>query len=164
MQEAAVFILSGLRVSARNAQGLNLTAVIRQHEIAHLVLVHTNQRRTSERHEAEADYLGLYFAALAGYDIEQAPEIWDKFARKNPYSFIDWGFYRHPLSAQRSRVSDDVYARLSAEFTAEQIVALTAFGAMMVATNVFNNALDVDLDEYLEGYRKPGTPAPGATG
>ncbi len=68
------------------------------------------------------------------------------------------------LSTQRSRVSDEVYARLSAEFTAEQIVALTAFGAMMVATNVFNNALDVDLDEYLESYRKPGTPAHGASG
>jgi hypothetical protein len=68
------------------------------------------------------------------------------------------------LSAQRSRVSDDVYARLSAEFTAEQIVALTALGAMMVATNVFNNALEVDLDEYLEGYREPGARAHGAAG
>ena len=68
------------------------------------------------------------------------------------------------LSTQSSRVSDDVYARLAAEFTAEQIVALTAFGAMMVATNVFNNALDVDLDEYLEGYRKPGAAGSGATG
>jgi alkylhydroperoxidase family enzyme len=68
------------------------------------------------------------------------------------------------LSAQRSRVPDDVYDRLATEFTAEQIVALTAFGAMMVATNVFNNALDVDLDEYLEGYRKPAAPAQGASG
>jgi hypothetical protein len=30
---------------------------------------------------------------------------------------------------------------------------------MMVATNVFNNALDVDLDEYLMEYRK-GADAP----
>ena len=68
------------------------------------------------------------------------------------------------LSTQRSRVSDDVYARLAAEFSAEQIVALTAFGAMLVATNVFNNALEVDLDEYLEGYRKPGARTHGAPG
>ena len=33
-------------------------------------------------------------------------------------------------------------------------MALTAFGAMMVATNVFNNALEVELDGYLEPYRK----------
>jgi hypothetical protein len=39
-------------------------------------------------------------------------------------------------------------------FTDQQIVALTAFGAMMVATNVVNNALEVDLDEYLMGYRE----------
>jgi len=68
------------------------------------------------------------------------------------------------LSTQRSRVSGDVYARLAAEFTSEQIVSLTAFGAMMVATNVFNNALEVDLDGYLEDYRKPGARAQGAAG
>lgn len=49
-------------------------------------------------------------------------------------------------------VPDELYARLAAELTDEQIVALTAFGAMMLATNVLNNALEVDLDEYLEPY------------
>jgi len=58
------------------------------------------------------------------------------------------------LAAPAARVPAELYARLSAEFTDEQIVALTAFGAMMLATNVFNNALEVDLDEYLEPYRK----------
>ena len=40
----------------------------------------------------------------------------------------------------------------------EQIVALTAFGGLMVATNLFNNALQVDLDEYLHRYRKEEKP------
>ena len=40
----------------------------------------------------------------------------------------------------------------------EQIVALTAFGGLMVATNLFNNALQVDLDEYLYRYRKEDGP------
>ncbi|HSP54843.1 MAG TPA: hypothetical protein VLS25_04575 [Dehalococcoidia bacterium] len=56
------------------------------------------------------------------------------------------------LAAPYARAPDELYARLSAEFTDEQIVALTAFGALMLATNVFNNALEVDLDEYLEPY------------
>ena len=61
------------------------------------------------------------------------------------------------------RVPDEVYTRLSALFTDEQIVALAAFGAMMVATNVVNNALEVDLDEYLAEYRKDTrAPAPHA--
>jgi alkylhydroperoxidase family enzyme len=50
-------------------------------------------------------------------------------------------------------VSDQMYADLAAHFTPEQIVALTAFGALMLATNVFNNALRVDLDQYLESFR-----------
>jgi hypothetical protein len=56
------------------------------------------------------------------------------------------------LSKPFARVPDELYARLAADFSDEQLVALTAFGAMMVATNVFNNALDIDLDEYLEPY------------
>lgn len=58
------------------------------------------------------------------------------------------------LAQPFARVPDDLYARLTAMLTEEQIVALTTFGAMMVATNVFNNALEVDLDEFLMGYRK----------
>jgi alkylhydroperoxidase family enzyme len=60
------------------------------------------------------------------------------------------------LAKPFARVPDELYQRLAAEFSDEQIVALTAFGAMMVATNIVNNALAVELDEYLEGYRKNG--------
>ena len=35
---------------------------------------------------------------------------------------------------------------------ANATVTLIAFGAMMVATNVFNDALAVDLDGYLSPY------------
>ena len=67
------------------------------------------------------------------------------------------------LAKPFARVPDGLFARLAAAFSEEQIVALTAFGAMMVATNVFNNALDVDLDGYLEPYRKGDVaPAEGA--
>jgi membrane-associated protease RseP (regulator of RpoE activity) len=77
-------------------------AVVVGHELAHLVLGHTSHLRTSKRFEAESDYLGLYFAARAGYDISHAPEVWDAFARNNPYASVDWGFYAHPTSATRS--------------------------------------------------------------
>ncbi|MDO8613968.1 MAG: hypothetical protein Q7R32_14285 [Dehalococcoidia bacterium] len=67
------------------------------------------------------------------------------------------------LAKPFARVPDALYAHLAAAFSDEQIVALTAFGALMVATNVFNNALDVDLDGYLEPYRKADVaPAEGA--
>jgi alkylhydroperoxidase family enzyme len=65
--------------------------------------------------------------------------------------------YGRQLARDPNGVSDDLFARLSAAFSAEQIVALTAFGGLMVATNLVNNALRVDLDEYLWAYRKEKT-------
>ena len=57
------------------------------------------------------------------------------------------------LAREPHDVDDELYASLAREFTPEQIVLLTAFGAMMIATNVFNDALRVDLDEDLYPYR-----------
>jgi alkylhydroperoxidase family enzyme len=56
------------------------------------------------------------------------------------------------LAADPNSISDELHARLAAFLTPPQVVALTAFGGLMIATNVFNNALGVDL-EYLEEYR-----------
>lgn len=63
---------------------------------------------------------------------------------------VDFG---RALVRNNAFLPEDLYRRIANEFTREQIVALTAFGAMMLATNVFNNALDVELDEYLQRYR-----------
>ncbi len=62
--------------------------------------------------------------------------------------------YGRQLARDANGVGDDLHRRLAAFFTPEQVVALTAFGGLMIATNVFNNALKVDLDEYLWPYRK----------
>ena len=64
---------------------------------------------------------------------------------------VDFG---RALAASPFRVSEEAYQRLADYFMPAQVVALTAFGALMVATNVFNNALDVELDEYLQPYQK----------
>lgn len=58
-----------------------------------------------------------------------------------------------------NRVPDELYQKLGAWFTPEQIVVLTAFAGLMVATNIINNVLEVDLDEYLYEYRE-GRPLP----
>jgi alkylhydroperoxidase family enzyme len=58
------------------------------------------------------------------------------------------------LARDANGVSDELFDRLRGFLRPEQVVALTAFGGLMVATNVFNNALRVDLDEYLHPYRK----------
>ena len=72
------------------------------HELAHHILGHTGAPRGSERLEAEADYLGLYLAARAGFDIEAGPRVDDGLALVSPYGSIQWGYYSHPVSARRS--------------------------------------------------------------
>jgi alkylhydroperoxidase family enzyme len=57
------------------------------------------------------------------------------------------------LAHDAHAVDDELYERLAARYTDEQIVVLTAFGAIMLATNVFNDALRVPLDASLEPYR-----------
>jgi hypothetical protein len=51
-------------------------------------------------------------------------------------------------------VSDDLFRRMRLRFNEEQIVLLTAFAGMMIATNLINNALNVELDDYLTTYTK----------
>jgi alkylhydroperoxidase family enzyme len=66
--------------------------------------------------------------------------------------------YGQQLAADPNAVSDALFSRLSARLDPSQIVALTAFGGLMVATNLFNNALQLDLDDYLLPYRKDQVP------
>jgi alkylhydroperoxidase family enzyme len=56
------------------------------------------------------------------------------------------------LAADPHSVDDALHARLAERLDPTQIVTLIAFGAIMVATNVFNDAMGVDLDDYLEEY------------
>lgn len=62
------------------------------------------------------------------------------------------------LAVSPFRVPDDVFAGIRSVFSEEEVVALTAFGALMVATNVVNNALEIPLDDSLEAYRRRTTP------
>jgi hypothetical protein len=50
-------------------------------------------------------------------------------------------------------VDDALHARLREHLDEAQVVLLVAFGAMMVATNVFNDAMGVPLDGVLEPFR-----------
>jgi hypothetical protein len=62
---------------------------------------------------------------------------------------VDFG---RRLGTDPHSVDDALHAQLAERLDTRQIVNLTAFGAIMVATNVFNDALAVDLDGYLDTY------------
>ncbi|ESX85872.1 hypothetical protein [Mesorhizobium sp. LNJC405B00] len=58
------------------------------------------------------------------------------------------------VAADTNAVPDDVWAAIKARYDDTLLVNLVAFAGIMVATCVFTNAVRVDLDPELEGYRK----------
>lgn len=66
-------------------------------------------------------------------------------------TLVDYGT---ACANQPTVISDELFARLKKHFSDKQIVILTAFAGMMIATNLINNALEVELDDYLTSYTK----------
>ena len=64
--------------------------------------------------------------------------------------------YGAALATDANAVDDALWSRLSAAFDDTQLVTLTAFGTLMIATNVFNNALRIELDDSLKAYSVAG--------
>lgn len=56
------------------------------------------------------------------------------------------------MAANRGEVSNEIYEPLAKMFTEEEIIVLVGFAGQMIATNVFNNVLQVQIDEYLAPY------------
>ena len=54
----------------------------------------------SRKHEYEADRIGLYIMALAGYDIYQTPNFWEKMMAHNHSSSFDF-LSTHPADIKR---------------------------------------------------------------
>lgn len=56
------------------------------------------------------------------------------------------------LAADPNRIGDELFGRLRRHFTDRQLVEIVTFGALMVVNNIFNSALQVELDGELDGY------------
>jgi len=53
------------------------------------------------KQETEADYLGLIFSSLAGYDIRESVKLWERMAEKNKGKEPPVFLSTHPSSANR---------------------------------------------------------------
>ncbi len=65
--------------------------------------------------------------------------------------------YGRQLARDANAVTDETFAAATEGLASAQVVALTAFAGLMVATNLFNNALRVDLDDYLHPFLRGST-------
>lgn len=64
------------------------------------------------------------------------------------------------IAQNRGEVPDAVFAPMRERFSTPELVTLVAFAGQMIATNVFNNVLEVDIDAYLQPYLPLTQPAP----
>ncbi|GAB4035870.1 carboxymuconolactone decarboxylase family protein [Spirosoma gilvum] len=56
------------------------------------------------------------------------------------------------IAQHKGEIADELYAPMGENYDETQLVVLVAFAGQMIATNVFNNVLDVNIDEYLYPY------------
>lgn len=73
----------------------------------------------SKDFEAEADYVGLYFTARAGYEIDKAPNFWRRMASANPGGIQQRSFgASHPSTPERflslEKIVEEIRAKKAA--------------------------------------------------
>ncbi len=72
----------------------------------------------SQDFEAEADYVGMYYLARAGYDIEGAADFWRRMAAENPGSIKSSHATTHPATPERFLALEKVNAEVAAKESA----------------------------------------------
>ena len=56
------------------------------------------------------------------------------------------------ISKRHGNITDDVYNAIATQFNKKEMIILVAFAGQMIATNVYNNVIKTDIDEYLFDY------------
>lgn len=64
---------------------------------------------------------------------------------------IDYG---RGIVKDANHIAPEIFDRLKKFWNEEQIVAITAFATIMIATNLINKTLQIELDDYLVPYSK----------
>lgn len=57
------------------------------------------------------------------------------------------------IAKHKGNIADRLYNSVASRYSATEMVILTAFAGIMIATNVFNNVIETEIDEYLSAYR-----------
>ena len=57
------------------------------------------------------------------------------------------------IAKYKGNIADHLYNAVATKYNETEMVVLTAFAGIMIATNVFNNVIETEIDEYLSAYR-----------
>jgi len=77
----------------------------------------------SQEFEAEADYVGLYVMANAGYSIQDVPKFWRRMATAYPASIKGSHASTHPSTAYRMVALDEAVKEIDAKNAAHVALA-----------------------------------------
>ena len=92
-------ILSGGKLSQVNrATGMNTVGLLSQIGL---------MNPFSRKQESEADYLGLIFSSLSGYDIRETVKIWERMLKANKCKEPPEFMSTHPSSSNRIKTIND---------------------------------------------------------
>lgn len=81
--------------------------------------------------------------------IEHGEQPEDLHLTNAEQQLLDFGA---AIAQHRGEVADATYAPIAERYTDAQVVVLIAFAGQMIATNLFNNVLHVNIDDYLFPY------------
>ena len=56
------------------------------------------------------------------------------------------------IAANKGQVSEELFQAVKKQYTDAALVVLIAFAGQMIATNIFNNVVQTDIDDYLADY------------
>ena len=56
------------------------------------------------------------------------------------------------IAGNKGIITDDQVEKLKESYSDEELVLLIAFAGQMIATNIFNNVIETDIDDYLKDY------------
>jgi hypothetical protein len=60
------------------------------------------------------------------------------------------------IAKHNGNIADHLYNSVAGDYAEAEMVILTAFAGIMIATNVFNNVIETEIDGYLTAYRSTG--------
>ena len=57
------------------------------------------------------------------------------------------------MAKDKGNIGNDLYNAVATKYNETEMVILIAFAGIMIATNIFNNVIETEIDEYLSAYR-----------
>ena len=57
------------------------------------------------------------------------------------------------ITKHKGNIANHIYDAVANHYNEKEMVILISFAGIMIATNVFNNVIETEIDEYLSGYR-----------